>query len=124
MIRGKVNERGQALVAVEALDRDGWFQPLEFVLDTGFTGDLLLSADAIQRLAVVPHNEINAALADGQGVQLRGWLGSILWHDQMRRVIIAQADGEPLLGMRLLRGSRVTLDVRLDGDVTIEELEG
>ena len=124
MIRGKVNEKGQALVAVEALARDGWFQPLEFVLDTGFTGDLLLPANAIQRLQVVPHNEINASLADGQDVQLRGWQVSVLWHDRIRRVVIAQADGEPLVGMGLLQGSRVTIDVQVGGDVTIEELAG
>ena len=124
MIRGKVNEKGQALVAVEVLGRDGWFQPFEFVMDTGFTGDLLLSADVIQRLAAVPYDEINAALADGQGVKLSGWLGSVLWHNRMRSVVIAQADGQPLLGTGLLMGSRVTLDVQLDGDVTVEELEG
>ena len=72
MIRGKVNPRRQALVVVEALGRDGMLQPLEFVLDTGFAGDLLLPADAIQRLAVVPHDEINAVLASGQAVQLDG----------------------------------------------------
>ena len=122
MIQGKVNEKGQALVVIEALDRDGWLQPLEFVLDTGFTGDLLLSADVIQRLAVVPHDEINAALADGQGVKLNGWLGSVFWHNRMRSVVMAQADGEPLLGTKLLQGNRVTIDVRVDGDVVIEEL--
>ena len=124
MMRGKVNEKGQALVDVEVMDRDGWFQPLEFVMDTGFTGDLLLSADAIQRLHVAPHIEINASLADGQDVKLSSWLVSVLWHDRILRVTMAQADGEPLLGMGLLRGSRVTLDVQLDGDVTVEELEG
>ena len=45
-----------------------------------------------------------------------------LWHDRPVAVVILEADGEPLMGMNLLQGSRVTLDVQVDGDVTIDEL--
>ena len=53
---------------------------------------------------------------------MRSWRGTALWHDRPVGVVILEADGEPLLGMNLLRGSRVTLDVQVDGDVTIDEL--
>ena len=122
MINGKINRSGQALVAIEMLARDGMFQPIEVVLDTGFTGYLLLPPDTIQRLEVIAGTEIETRLANGQEVRLDSWRGTALWHNRPRRVLILQAEGEPLLGMSLLQGSRVTLDVRVDGDVLIDEL--
>ena len=123
MIRGKVNQRGQARVAVEMRGRSGQFQPVEVILDTGFTGDILLPPDIIQNLEVGKSIEIDARLASGQEILLPSWRGTALWHDKPYAIVIAQSDGEPLLGMNLLQGSRVTIDVRIDGDVVIEELD-
>ena len=122
MMRGKVNQSGQPRVAVEMLGRDGWFRPVDFVLDTGFGGDLLLAPDTLQQLEVIEDNQIDGALATGQSIMLRSWRGTALWHDRPVGVVILEAGGEPLLGMNLLRGSRVTLDVLVDGDVAIDEL--
>ena len=124
MIRGKVNQTGQARVTLEMLGRSGLFQPVEVVLDTGFTGDILLPPDTIQNLEVSRSPAINARLASGQEILLPCWRGIVLWHDKPHIVVVAESGGEPLLGMNLLQGSRVTLDARLDGDVTIEELAG
>jgi hypothetical protein len=63
-----------------------------------------------------------ATLADGRDIRLRSWRGTALWHDRPVAVVILEADGEPLMGMNLLQGSRVTLDVQVDGDVTTDEL--
>lgn len=104
------------------LGRDDRFQPVEVVLDTGFGGDLLLQPDILQQLAVSEHDQVEAKLANGQDIKLDSWRGTVLWHDRPFSVIVLQAGGEPLLGMNLLRGSRVTLDVQVDGDVVIEEL--
>ncbi len=48
--------------------------------------------------------------------------GTVLWDGQPLPVRVVEADGEPLLGMELLQGSRVTLDVRDGGPVTIDAL--
>ena len=124
MIRGKVNQTGQARVTLEMLGRSGLFQPVDVVLDTGFTGDILLPPDTIQNLEVSRSPAINARLASGQEILLTCWRGIVLWHDKPYIVVVAESGGEPLLGMNLLQGSRITLDARLDGDVTIEELAG
>ena len=47
---------------------------------------------------------------------------AVLWDGQPRLVTVIEADTEPLLGMELLQGSRVILDVRDDGPVTIDAL--
>ena len=41
-------------------------------------------------------------------------------HSRWVEVLVLQADGEPLVGMALLYGSRVVLHVVDDGDVLIE----
>ena len=51
MIRGAVFPNRQALVAVELLAAAGQFQPFEFVLDTGFNGDLSLPSRTIRTLS-------------------------------------------------------------------------
>ena len=91
-------------------------------MDTGFNGDILLPPGVIQRLEVVESDEIEMTLANGQEIQLGSWRGTVLWHDQPLSVRVVQADGAPLLGMNLLQGSRVTLDVEVDGDVKVDEL--
>ena len=123
MMRGKVNHRGQPRVAVELLGRYGWSSTIDFVLDTGFGGDLLLPSEVIRRLEVTEDDQVQGALANGQGVRLPSWRGVATWHNRPVSVVILEADGEPLLGRNLLRGSRVTLDMEVDGEVTIDELE-
>lgn len=122
MIRGKVNSDWEAWIVVELRDKEGMFRGIDVVLDTGFTGDLLLPLDAIGQLEVSEAVDTEATLADGRDVMLPSWLGTALWHDRPVTVLILEAGGDPLLGMNLLRGSRVTLDVLVDGDVTIDEL--
>jgi predicted aspartyl protease len=63
-----------------------------------------------------------ATLGDGNVVVLDVYLVKVLWHNQEREVLVLQADGGPLVGMSLLYGSRVTLDVVDDGNVTINTL--
>ena len=122
MIRGRVNSNWEAWTAVELLDKEGLFRAIDVVLDTGFTGDLLLTSDVIEQLEVSEAVEAEAILDDGQDVMLSSWRGRALWHDGPVSVLILEADGDPLLGINLLRGSRVTLDVLVAGDVTIDEL--
>ncbi len=49
-------------------------------------------------------------------------LAKVLWYGQEREVLVLQADGGPLVGMSLLYGSRVMLEVVDNGDVTIDPL--
>ena len=50
------------------------------------------------------------------------YLAKVLWHGQEREVLILEAEGVPLVGMSLLYGSRVMLEVVDNGDVTIAPL--
>ena len=122
MLRGTISTSLQPWVTIEIMGADGQFQSIEFVVDTGFTGILTLPQNVIQRLGLTYDGRRNAFLANGDPVTLNGWRGTILWHGRRSGVVVLQADGEPLLGMRLLHGHRVSLDVLEGGEVTIDEI--
>jgi len=48
-------------------------------------------------------------------------LASVIWHERQKDVLISRAAGTRLIGISLLEGSRLTMDVVDGGDVTIEE---
>ena len=73
MISGTVFPDRQARLTVELLSADGQFQPFEFILDTGFTGDLSLPRQTLQQLAVAPAGGTLLELADGSQTSTPTW---------------------------------------------------
>ena len=122
MLRGTISASLQPWVTIEIMDSNGRFQSMEFILDTGFNGTLTLPLDTIRRLGLPPDGPRDAFLANGDPVTLNGWHGTILWQGRRSGIVVLQAEGEPLLGMRLLHGHRVSLDVLEGGEVTVGEI--
>ena len=122
MIRGTVFPNREALVAVELLSADGQFQPFEFILDTGFTGDLSLPSGTIRTLLTGRRAQSQVELADGSKTTVYTWRATALWDANPRSVIIVESDGDPLLGMGLLWQNRITLEARPYGSVVIARL--
>ena len=50
------------------------------------------------------------------------YLAIVLWNGEERIVQALRTNGKPLVGMALLYGNRLILDVVTDGEVTIEAL--
>ena len=61
-------------------------------------------------------------LGDGHEVALDVFAGMVVWDGQDRDVVVLGVDGDVLVGMALLVGSRVILEVEERGRVTIERL--
>ena len=122
MIRGKVSGDQQALVTVDIMDGEGYFQPLGVVLDTGFTGYLTLPSESIQELGIPSVGRRTFELANGELFEFEAYLAAVSWHGRLSDALVLKSDSAPLLGMTLLWGSRVTVDALTDGEVTIEEL--
>ena len=123
MIRGKVTGDQQALVTVDIMDGDDLLQPIEVILDTGFTGYLTLPTDSIQELGLPSVGRRTFELANGELFEFEAYLAAVSWHGRLSDALVLKSDSAPLLGMTLLWGSRVTVDALTDGRVTIEELE-
>jgi len=122
MITGKVTANREAVIEVEIIGPTKQTQRVEVVIDTGFNGYLTLPSNLINRFKLQFVGNRRATLGDGNVVVLDVYLAKVLWHNQERDVLALQADGGPLIGMSLLYGSRVTLDVVDGGDVIVDTL--
>lgn len=92
------------------------------MVDTGFNGFLTLPLPQIARLGFPYEGAADVILGDGETVRLDTFAATVLWEGQAREGIVLAAEGSPLVGMALLTGSRVTLEVEDGGLVTIERL--
>ena len=122
MIRGQVNTRRQPCISVEVGDGDGDFQWVEAIVDAGFNGHLTLPLAAILQLGLELDTLSTVTLATGLQEVVNTWNGYIRWHDRLRRITVLETRGSPLLGTRLLEGSELTVQMRVDGEVVVEEL--
>ena len=124
MISGKVSTNREATIELDVSGPDQQRRQAEAVIDTGFNGFLTLPESLISDLKLPMVGNRRATLGDGNIVVLDVYLGTVSWHGREREVLVLQAEGGPLLGMSLLEGNRVTLDVVDDGTVVIDELPG
>ena len=123
MITGRFNQRLEAVVAIDVEGSDGSSHTLELVLDTGFTGYLVLPQAVVRRLGLRYRGRRNVILASGERSALDSYAAAVNWHGRRRDVIVFESRSESLLGVALLSNSSVTLDVWAGGAVLIEEAE-
>lgn len=98
-------------------------EEIEALLDTGFTEHLVLPQDIVSRLGLALQGVEEAVLADGSRVALDVYRARVLWDAEIRDVqILASGEGDALVGMSLLHGHEVRLDVVEGGSVVIERL--
>lgn len=123
MISGTVTVNGEAIIRLEILGAHGERKEIETILDTGFNGSLTLPGHIIDELHLPEAGSQYVILADGSEVLMEMHLARILWHEGREYEILAlRAEGGSLVGMELLHGNRVILDVIENGDVTIDAL--
>ena len=122
MITGNVSANREAVIELETIGSNQRNQKVEAVLDTGFTGYLTLPSSLINHLKLQMAGNRRVALGDGNVVVLNMYLAKVLWDGHKREVLVLQADGGPLVGMSLLYGSRVMLEVVDNGNVTIDAM--
>ena len=123
MIRGRVDAQRQARVQLEIESSDGRLEAIDTVVDTGFNGHLTLPPQVIAELALEPDEPSDVTLATGSRETVNVWRGNVLWHDQLRRIFVFEANGVPLLGMELMEDSQLTIQPRINGSVLIERLD-
>ena len=99
-----------------------WQQRIVATIDTGFDGYLTLPLYMINRLGLRPAGYRQAILGDGNRVVFNLFRARVVWVSKTREVPVLQVDGDPLVGMALLDGNRVIMNVVKDGQVRIENL--
>ena len=119
MITGTVNAQYLATVTLALYDILGQSREIEAALDTGFSEFLLLPSELVRELGLPFVDRDRVTLADGSEKVLP-LCGAVLdWDGQMIPVYAHVSDGPPLIGMSMLVGYNVNMDVEVGGRVTI-----
>lgn len=122
MITGVVTSNREAVLRVMVGGTHDQEVLVDAVIDTGFTGFPTLPAQLIAALALAFASTTRATLGDGSAVHMDVFEGTVLWDKQERHVPVLAAVGDALMGMAMLSGYRMTLDVEDGGRVVVEAL--
>ena len=120
MIQGEVNAAIEAVVPLSLRGPSGQTRDIEAVVDTGYSGFLTLPPALVAELGLPFAHMGTAFLANDDEVSFDVHDVSVLW-DDLPRQIKADATGSiPLLGMQLLDGHDLTIEVGSGGRVLIQ----
>ncbi len=92
------------------------------VIDTGFDGWLTLPRSIVTSLSLPRRGRERGVLADGTAVLFHLHRATITWDGRPRSVLAAVAGRTPLVGMGLLDGYQLTVEVKPRGKVRITPL--
>lgn len=121
MITGIVRDR-YATVSLTFFLPNGSSLPIEFVIDTGFTGYLCLPPEAVSVMGLPFIYDLPANLANNSTTLLPVYEASILWNGEEREVLVIATGRQPLLGTSLLNEQELAIQFTEGGLVTIDEL--
>jgi clan AA aspartic protease len=96
-------------------------QVVEFVVDTGFEGELALPPRFTRQLGR-PSGQRLVELADGSHAPCSLYELEMKWEDQWHPTTVLELAGNPLLGVELLYGYHLQVEMEDGGEVVIEPL--
>ena len=121
MITGIVkSSEGRIRLKVRGLQ--GREQEVEAVVDTGYTASLTLPPALIEALGLHWQTVDRVRLADGSICNFDVFEAKVVWDGKVRQILVDEADADPLVGMRLLKGHELKMQIRARGKVTIKRL--
>ena len=114
---------GDARVILSVGDSSGVFHPIGFMIDTGFSGYLTLPATIVEQLGLPWFQRMPGELAEREERAFDIYRAVVRWNEKNQVVSIVRSETQPpLLGMAMLWGSRLIIEVKEGGTVSIEEL--
>ena len=119
MIQGVVNARHEAVVGLRVRGPGGVEFGVDVIVDSGFTASLTLPMAVVTALALTRQSGGTAVLADGSVRQFDIFAAEVAWGGTWRAVLVSAVGNESLLGMRLLAGHKLTVEVVPGGLVEI-----
>lgn len=118
---GHVNGDREAIVQIVVLNDRKKTASVEGV-DTGYTGDLILSIATIEQLGLAIQGIQQGVLGDGSSRAFEVYSGLVIWDGNIRKVEINAAETGALIGMGLLENCKLELIAKLGGEVRITSL--
>ena len=120
MIEGRVNAAYEPVVPLTVRSRSGNALDVSGVVDTGFNRFLTLPPSLVAELDLPLVGVSQVVLANGSEETLDMHSATLLWDGVPRDVDVLVADTTPLVGMSLLDGYALHVQVREGGRVVIE----
>ena len=120
MIQGVVNAAYEAVVALSLQGPAGQAQEVEAVVDTGYSGFLTLPSMLVTELGLPFAYIGRALLANDDEVSFDVHDVTVLWDGQPRHVKADATGSTPLVGMLLLDGHNLNIEVENRGRVVIQ----
>jgi clan AA aspartic protease len=121
MITGTV-KADEARIRLKVVGSRSREREIEAVIDTGYTASLTLPPALIAALGLRWRSVDRGTLADGSDCLFDVYEAKVLWNGKVRQILVDEADADPLVGMRLLRGHELQIQVRSGGKVRIKRL--
>ena len=119
MIAGIVNADFEASISLSICDSEGKIYTQDAIVDTGFNGWLSLPPDLIDLLNLKWKRRGRAILGDGSECVFNVYEAVVVWDGNYLTIPIDEADSEPLVGMSLMEGYQLTVQVFEEGSVEI-----
>ena len=117
-----MNANREAIVSLRIRGPGGVETTVEAVVDSGFTGSLTLPVAAVAALGLVRQSGGSAILADGSSRAFDVYAADVDWDGVWKAILASAVGAEALLGMRLLDGHTLRIDVVPAGIVEIAPL--
>ena len=121
MITGVVDAR-EARIRLQIRGSKGRRKEIEAVIDTGYTASLTLPPSLIASLGLRWKTFGRGVLGDGSECLFDVYVAKVIWDGKERRLLVDEADTDPLVGMALLFGYELKMDVSDGGTLTIKRL--
>ncbi len=123
MITGFVNADSEAMIRLRLRGTNGRQRDVSAIIDTGFNGFLTLPPDLIRALALPRIARARAVVANGGEEILDICRAVVLWDGKLRAVEATSLSNAPLVGMGLLQGHELLIQVEEGGKVFIKGRE-
>jgi clan AA aspartic protease len=111
MITGFVNIEFEPIIPLPIRRADGKVFTQDAIIDTGFNGWLSLPPDLIAELNLKWKRRGRAILGDGSECVFNVYEAVVIWDDTLLTIPVDEADAEPLVGMSLMEGYQLMMQV-------------
>jgi len=119
MITGVVNAEFEPIIPLSIRRSDGQIFTQDAIVDTGFNGWLSLPPDLITQLNLRWKRRGRAMLGDGSECIFNIYEAVVIWDGTLLTIPVDEADSEPLVGMSLMEGYQLTIQVSEGGQVEL-----
>ncbi len=122
MMQGQVNNKYQAVISLTMYTPNGSeITFADVLIDTGSDAEVVASASAIQLLGLYYLEPTDLRQVDDEVVTVASFIGEVSWNGSRKEVKVICTGESLLIGMGLLRGHQMNMDIRPGGLVQIEQ---